>query len=383
MEWIRALDDHQIVLVCPRPAKAPQNPTRQLEGVQLVQYPTRLHQRALALLSGAVAGRPLQEALYRTRAAAGALRRALHQSRPDLVVVQMVRCAWAAEVAASVAPETPILFDAIDAMALHFGRSCRERPWFERPLAREEARRCGRLEGRLSDVATTVTAVSRRDLAAMGVDDEKGRVIPVSGQRFGRRAEPSHQPTILLSGNLGYRPTVESCRWFAHDVWPTVRQRCPDVRWIIVGARPGGTVRALDRLPGVEVHGDVPSLAPFLAAAWVALAPMTSGSGVPMKVLEAWAAGVPVVARRWAAEGLEVEARKGVHVADDAEAFAAAVADLLSSSERRQKLAEAGRQAWRRWYHPDVVASRIRETVESAVVHGSSAEGSGRRVVHT
>ena len=57
--------------------------------------------------------------------------------------------------------------------------------------------------------------------------------------------------------------------------------------------------------PGVELHADPASLAPFLAEAWLALAPMASGSGVPLKVLEAWAAGVPVVAHPHAAAGLQ------------------------------------------------------------------------------
>jgi len=72
----------------------------------------------------------------------------------------------------------------------------------------------------------------------------------------------------------------------------------PEARWVLAGARPPRAVRRLAALPGVEVHPDVPDLDPYLAAATVAVAPMPTGSGVPMKVLEAWAAGIPVVPAR-------------------------------------------------------------------------------------
>jgi glycosyltransferase involved in cell wall biosynthesis len=115
------------------------------------------------------------------------------------------------------------------------------------------------------------------------------------------------------------------------------------------------------------VRADVESLDPFLSQAWLAVAPMAAGSGVPMKVLEAWAAGVPVVARRWAAEGLDASCRSALEEADDAPSFAEATTGLLESPDRRGELAAAGKQAWRRCYHPDVVAEQIRQAVAACL----------------
>jgi glycosyltransferase involved in cell wall biosynthesis len=122
-------------------------------------------------------------------------------------------------------------------------------------------------------------------------------------------------------------------------------------------------VRRLARLPGVEVHGDVADLDPFLQRASVAIAPMASGSGVPMKVLEAWAAGLPVIAHPWTAAGVDAEARGALRVADGAGPWRDAVLELLSDPDVASQMSERGREVWRRRFHPERVAELLRETL--------------------
>lgn len=367
VEWVKALAEHELSLVCPACSVNQSFSQSEIEGVKLFTYRSSAVRRALALAAGGLKGRPLQEALYRTPEAISTIGETLTDQRPELVVIQMVRCAWALDVIASVAPEVPVLFDAIDAMGLHYDRAARSMSWPVRALALGEAVRCSQLERKLVSAAAMVTAVSRRDLESLGADEDAGRVIPVSGSASRLDRVPAEKPTVLLSGNLGYRPTVEACRWVARSVWPEIKKLHPAARWVIAGARPHRTIRQLNRLPGIEVHGDVASLDPFLSEAWVALAPMASGSGVPMKVLEAWAAGVPVVAREWAARGLEEGVRPAVAVADDAPSFVNALNRLLDSRQERDDLASKGRVAWRNVYHPEVIAQKIRDAVEVCV----------------
>jgi glycosyltransferase involved in cell wall biosynthesis len=160
---------------------------------------------------------------------------------------------------------------------------------------------------------------------------------------------------------------VAAASWFATEVWPGVSARTPGVRWMLAGARPARAVRALARLEGVEVHGDVPDLGAFLASATVAIAPMSTGSGVPMKVLEAWAAGVPVVAHPWAAHGLASDPEGGVAVAAGREEWIEAVSELLADPGQRQRLAERGRAVWQQRYHPERVRDDVRRAVEHTV----------------
>jgi glycosyltransferase involved in cell wall biosynthesis len=251
-------------------------------------------------------------------------------------------------------------------MGLHFGRAARDLAVPLRPLARVEAARCRRLEAGLARSAAVTTAVSRRDLEALGVVQGTGRMVPVSAPAH-RRGELSDPPAVLLSGNLGYRPTVKGALWFAKHVWPLIRARIPKVRWVLAGARPPAAVRRLATLPGVEVHANVPDLAPFFSRARVAIAPMAGGSGVPMKVLEAWAAGVPVVAHPWSAAGLEALPGRDLLAAERCSDFAEAVVQLFTDSTRARAVGEAGREVWQRLYEPRRVAEAVRSAVTAAL----------------
>jgi len=367
VEWLKVLRGEELSLVGPNPEDPRQ--ARTLEAGYGVEFHGfRLSNAAsLAGAAGALAaGRPIQEGLFHVAAAQRALRSVLAAERPDVVVVQMVRCWWAMELLSRGSAAPPVVFDAIDAMGLHFERAARS---FPRPLGfvvRREAQRCRRVERRMAEISAVTTAVARRDLEAIRVPPGRGRLVPVGAPGGAPRSEPPKAPTVLLSGNLGYRPTRRGALWFAEEVWPEVRRRIPEARWVLAGARPPRSLRRLAGLPGVEVVADVPDLAPYFAAARVAIAPMADGSGVPMKVLEAWANGVPVVAHPWSAAGLEAVPGTDLLVAESAAAWRDAVARLLVDQELASRIAAAGRARWETVYSRDRVAEAIRQVVGEA-----------------
>ncbi len=237
---------------------------------------------------------------------------------------------------------------------------CSRRPLPSRPGA------AGGVNRQIAAAAALTVAVSERDLAALAVPPGRGRVVPVAGREVAGTDVPAGEPVVLLSGNLGYRPTVEAAIRFAREVWPGIRRRVPDARWILAGARPVAAIRRLSSLDGVEVHGDVPDLGHYLRSARVAVAPMNSGSGVPMKVLEAMAAGLPAVVHPWAAGGLVGGSADAVAVAEDADEWIEVVSGLLGDLEAARDLGRRGHDLWRRFYRPDRVAEQIREVVVEA-----------------
>ena len=131
------------------------------------------------------------------------------------------------------------------------------------------------------------------------------------------------------------------------------------------GARPAAAVHRLASKPGIEVFGDVDDLGTFLARARVAIAPMASGSGVPIKILEALAAGIPVIADPWSAGGLEDPS--AVIVADTEAAWVENLASLLDDPRAARHQAARGAEVWRAHYAPERVAAQIREAVDAAV----------------
>lgn len=129
---------------------------------------------------------------------------------------------------------------------------------------------------------------------------------------------------LILVGNFGYFPNADAARFLCREVLPALR-RLTD-REICIGLV-GALSTALADLAksrGVRLHGFVADLAPLYAAADVAVVPVRAGGGTRLKILEAFAYGVPVVTTRLGAEGIDAADGEHLLFADDAEAFARA-----------------------------------------------------------
>jgi glycosyltransferase involved in cell wall biosynthesis len=143
---------------------------------------------------------------------------------------------------------------------------------------------------------------------------------------------------------MSWRPNENAALWLVEQVWPRVVRRVPAARLLLVGRDPGPALRRLSG-PAVEVTGSVEEVRPYLARARVALAPLRSGGGTRLKILEALDAGRPVVATTIGAEGLECLAGDGLTIVDDPEGMAEQIAALLRDAARAAELGRQGSAA--------------------------------------
>jgi glycosyltransferase involved in cell wall biosynthesis len=151
------------------------------------------------------------------------------------------------------------------------------------------------------------------------------------------------EEAIVFSGNMEYHPNLTAVRFFRREVWPRLRDRWPLLVWRLVGKNPAAVARFTAGDPRIEVAGPVVDAVRELARSRVAVVPLLTGSGTRLKILEAWAAGLPVVSTTIGAEGLPVRDGETALLADGADAFAGAVTRLLTCRELRQKIGSAGR----------------------------------------
>jgi glycosyltransferase involved in cell wall biosynthesis len=177
-------------------------------------------------------------------------------------------------------------------------------------------------------------------------------------------AAPSGPPLIALTGNLGYFPTVEGMQWWLGAVWPEARRRFEGVRLLLCGARPARSLRDLARRAGAAIEESPADLRAALRKATVAIAPARCGSGMPIKVLEAWAEGVPVIATRWTAAGTTAVPDRDLLVADTPAEWLTALGSLLGAAPQRTRLAAAGRARLREDYGEERLRSRLLALVE-------------------
>jgi sugar transferase (PEP-CTERM/EpsH1 system associated) len=214
-------------------------------------------------------------------------------------------------------------------------------------LHRTEGRRLRRLEQGLPGWARAVTLVGEaeadlyRQFCAPGDVQAITNGVDLDYFRPGPEADG---PVGVFVGALDYLPNVDGAGWFCREVWPEVRRRRPDARFLLVGRRPAPAVRRLADLPGVELVGQVPDVRPHVVRASVAVVPLRIARGVQNKVLEALAMAKPTVASPQTLAGLK--ARPGTHLlrASSPAEWAQAVLRLFDDAALRHRLGAAGRR---------------------------------------
>lgn len=148
---------------------------------------------------------------------------------------------------------------------------------------------------------------------------------------------------IVFSGNMEYHPNVSAVRFFREEVWPRLRDRWPRLAWRLVGKNPAAVKQYASGDSRIEIVGPVDDAVRELARARAAVVPLLAGSGTRFKILEAWAAGIPVISTRIGAEGLPAREDENILLADTGPAFAETVTRLLASHDLRERLGAAGR----------------------------------------
>jgi glycosyltransferase involved in cell wall biosynthesis len=207
------------------------------------------------------------------------------------------------------------------------------------------------------------------EAVARSAPDLAGRVrVNPYGMELPAALDPAReQPgTILFAGTFAHLPNRDAARWLAEEIMPAVRARQPGARLRLVGSAPPREVIDLAG-PDVEVIADAPSMEPHLEAAVVVLAPVRSGGGMRMKVLEAMARQKAVVTTPLGAEGFTgFEPEPPFVVADRGEEIAAATAELLADDDRRNELGRRARDFACRHHSPQAWGTRLEAVYEEA-----------------
>jgi glycosyltransferase involved in cell wall biosynthesis len=201
-------------------------------------------------------------------------------------------------------------------------------------------------------------------------------VVPNTYARPPRDPEPEpvgpgrpSEPTVLFQGTFHWPPNADAARWLVRRVVPLIRRSVPDLRVVLAGPAPPRIHRLADG-SRVRVLGAVPDMTVPLNAADLVVVPLRAGSGTRIKILEAFAHGVPVVSTSIGAAGLDVEPGRHLAVADGAAGLARACVTLLRDRAERERLTANGRRFQAEHHRPDQAAAEVRRAVRLAVTTG-------------
>lgn len=243
-----------------------------------------------------------------------------------------------------------------------------------------DERRWRRRELQIADAGAVLVVCSELDRSRL--KGANACVVP-NGYERAQYTEPTRPcpprppgPVLIMVGLLTYEPNQDAAAFFAAQILPRVRQRCPDSQFRVVGRyHSDSAVAPLRGRVGVRVTGEVADVDAELAAADVAVVPIRFGGGTRIKILEAFAHHVPVVSTTVGCEGLDVVDGEHLLIADDPVAFASACVRLQEEEELRARLVRGAAQLWETRYRWTVLTPTIDRVVRTALGPATRQDG--------
>ncbi len=229
-------------------------------------------------------------------------------------------------------------------------------------LARYERRYCRKFSHL---IATTVD--DRQQLQSL-VPGAEMTIIPngVDLTTLTYRPRDPGGQNLVFVGAMDSSHNIDAACYLARHIFPLVRQRYPQARLSLVGARPVDEVKQLNQLEGITVTGQVPSVVDYLHRSTVAVVPLRAGLGIKTKTLEAMAAGLPVVASDRGLEGISVdEPDLRALRANSPTAYVNAIGRLFENPDLRQTLSTRGRRMIEAEYTWKIAGERYEQVLSS------------------
>lgn len=220
------------------------------------------------------------------------------------------------------------------------GRALEPRPSLKGiAVSADVALRTRLLEGQIGRWSRALI-VSSHDEAAMR---RRTVVVPNGASEPTDQLSPGQGTRFVFPAQFGYPPNVDGAEWFALEVLPLLRRRMRDPAVVLAGSGSDKLMRlATDH--GLDFTGYVEHFDDVYDDDTVVVVPLLSGSGTRIKILEAWARGLPVVSTSKGAEGLRAVPGEDALIADTPADFARACAEVARSSELRARLSQGGRR---------------------------------------
>jgi len=273
-------------------------------------------------------------------------------------------------------PSLKIIFDMVDTYFIRLERE--HRLTLDERTARE-ARRYREIELRLVRASNLVWCASSEDKRTVAHEAPEVRieVIPTIHPLHARGRSFAEREHLLFLGNLSHRPNADAVHHFMRDIFPLVKRALPGVKFYVVGDKATPEIAAYASTD-VAVLGYVPDIEPLFRNCRLMVVPLRYGAGIKGKLGESLSYGLPVVTTPTGAEGFGLTDGVEALIADDPQAFAAAVVRAYEQEDLWERLAEHGRRHVEKYFTPEVVAEVINSSVRGLASTKTMTRTGGR-----
>ncbi len=370
--------DVKVLVLCASKREQEDVRVLQREGIEIIAIQERRIQKVARILRTWRKQLPLQVVYDASPRLRDAITTLLETEHFDLLHVEFVRALGALPEELTV----PVVWDAVDCISELYEHGARfgATPML-RLVGRNEARRVRAYEQAQLRRFRQVLVTSERDRQGLLelVSEETDvsmksaiadiMVLPhgIDRDYFRPSTEVRQPETLIFSGKMSFHANVAGVLMLVKHILPLIWEQRPNVRLVIAGSKPPAIVRRLAQDRRITVTGYVPDIRPYIAHAQIAVSSLPYAVGIQNKILEAMALGTPVVASSSAAAGLQAVAGHDLLVADTAEAFAAAVLQLLDDQLLWKELAKNGLQYTSTHHDWEKIMKRLIGVYERAI----------------
>lgn len=159
-------------------------------------------------------------------------------------------------------------------------------------------------------------------------------------------------------GAMNWMPNEEGIRWFLDEVWPEVATAQPELKLYLAGREMPEWLNSLN-LRNVEVVGEVPDAADFIKSKSISIAPLLSGSGIRIKIIESMALGKAVISTTIGAEGINYISGENIMIADSKEEFLSAINKLYQNPELSINIGKSAQSLIRKEHNTQKIILRL------------------------
>ena len=234
-----------------------------------------------------------------------------------------------------------------------------------------EAHRLKKYEQKIAGAVDYCIAASAEEIAVFQNFLPKVKLASVANGVDHRYFQPTSgnglKPSLIFTGVMDYFANVDAMLYFTRDILPLIKNEVPDVQLSIVGANPAKAVQRLAEDRQTLVSGFVRDIRPYLAQSAVYVAPLRVSRGVRNKILEAMAAGLPVVTSKEALCGIEATPGEDVLVADNPAEFAQKTVQLLQDEKLRKRIAQNARKLIQEKYDWNQQLNKLDQIIDQLI----------------
>lgn len=167
---------------------------------------------------------------------------------------------------------------------------------------------------------------------------------------------------IMFLGKMDYEPNITAVSHFVENIFPKIKENHPNLKFIIVGAKPTKEISEFANIDGIEVTGFVDSTEPYFQNSTIVIAPMLTGAGVQNKIIQAMSYGCCVATTTIGAEGLSLNG-DDIEIFNSDNDWITGISSLLSDRDRRELIGKNARKTIRNTLSKEIVFKQFEKLI--------------------